>query len=169
MRHKIHNTFSIFEPKRPYSAVTRFSQKQGKIKVNNYIKWLPWRFAVKQKIEKTLKLANKKSVKTIPMNPSWTRILIILLYLRHFFMSQISTMLRPSWPKYQPISEPETPHVITSFQSSRFIIHAYTGEEPLKSTKVSSKNEKIVLYPSTPWTRSENNWPLFLLFWWVFF
>ena len=28
MRHKIHNTFSTFEPKRPYSAVTRFSQKQ---------------------------------------------------------------------------------------------------------------------------------------------
>ena len=43
MRHKIHNTFSIFEPKRPYS-VTRFSQKQSKIKVNNYIKWLPSRF-----------------------------------------------------------------------------------------------------------------------------
>ena len=40
MRHKLRNTFSIFEPKRPYS-VTRFSQKQGKIKVNNYIKWLP--------------------------------------------------------------------------------------------------------------------------------
>ena len=40
MRHKIHNTFAIFEPKRPYS-VTRFSQKQGKIKVNNNIKWLP--------------------------------------------------------------------------------------------------------------------------------
>ena len=32
MRHKIHNNFFIFEPKRPYS-VTRFSQKQGKIKV----------------------------------------------------------------------------------------------------------------------------------------
>ena len=26
-------------------------------------------------------------------------------------------------PKYQPISQPETPHVITSFQSSRLIIH----------------------------------------------
>ena len=37
MRHKIHNTFSISEAKRPYS-VTRFSQKQGKIKVNNNIK-----------------------------------------------------------------------------------------------------------------------------------
>ena len=37
MRHKIHNTFSIFEPKRPYS-VMRFSQKQGKLKINNYIK-----------------------------------------------------------------------------------------------------------------------------------
>ena len=35
-------------------------------------------------------------------------------------------MLRPSWPKYQPISEPETPHVITSFQSSRFKIHGET-------------------------------------------
>ena len=32
-------------------------------------------------------------------------------------------MLLSFWPKYQPISEPETPHVITSFQSSRFIIH----------------------------------------------
>ena len=27
-------------------------------------------------------------------------------------------------PKYQPISQPETPHGITSFQSSRLIIHA---------------------------------------------
>ena len=66
-----------------------------------------------------LKKALKRSV--------WTQvgngILISLLYLRHFFTSQISTMLRPSWPKYQPISEPETPHVITSYQSSRFIIH----------------------------------------------
>ena len=79
--------------------------------------------AVKQKIKKTLQLANKKSGKTFRMNPSWTRIFIILLYLRHFFTSQISTMLRPSSPKYHPISEPETPHVITSFQSSRFIIH----------------------------------------------
>ena len=30
--------------------------------------------AVKQKIKKILQLANKKSVKTIRMNPSWTRI-----------------------------------------------------------------------------------------------
>ena len=29
-------------------------------------------------------------------------------------------------PKYQPISQPETPHVITSFQSSRLIIHGAT-------------------------------------------
>ena len=81
MRHKIHNTFSIFQPKRPY-FVTRFSQKQGKIKVN--LKIHAWfrrvEIAVKQKIKKTLQLANKKSVKTIRMNPSWTRILIILLY-----------------------------------------------------------------------------------------
>ena len=35
-------------------------------------------------------------------------------------------MLQPSWPKYQPISEPETPHVVTSFQSSRFKIHDWT-------------------------------------------
>ena len=79
MRHKIHNTFSIFEPKRLYSA-TRFSQKQGKIKVNNNIKWFntlkihAWfgrvEIAVKQKIKKTLQLANKKSGKTIRMNPS---------------------------------------------------------------------------------------------------
>ena len=79
MRHKIHNTFSIFETKRLYSA-TRFSQKQGKIKVNNNIKWFntlkihAWlgrvEIAVKQKIKKTLQLANKKSGKTIRMNPS---------------------------------------------------------------------------------------------------
>ena len=29
-------------------------------------------------------------------------------------------------PKYQPISQPEIPHVITSFQSSRLTIHALT-------------------------------------------
>ena len=76
----MHNSFSIFEPKRPYS-VTRFSQKQGKIKVNNKVVTLKihaWlgrvEIAVKQKITKTLQLANKKSVKTIRMNPSWTRI-----------------------------------------------------------------------------------------------
>ena len=28
-------------------------------------------------------------------------------------------------PKYQPISQPETPHVITSFQSSRLTIHGF--------------------------------------------
>ena len=53
MRHKLHNTFSIFEPNRPYS-VTRFSQKQ----LNNNIK--PWKtharlggveIPVKQKIK----------------------------------------------------------------------------------------------------------------------
>ena len=41
-------------------------------------------------------------------------------------------MLRPSWPKDQPISEPETPHVITSFQSSRFTIHGKSDGRTVK-------------------------------------
>ena len=103
MRHKIHNTFSIFEPKRPY-PVTRFSQKQGKIKVNNNIKWFNLedsRVACKTKDKtkdkrKHYNLQIKKAVERSVMIPSWPRILIILLYLRHFFTSQISTLLRPS-------------------------------------------------------------------------
>ena len=54
-------------------------------------------------------------------------------------------MLPPSWPKYQPISEPETPHVITSFQSSRFIIHGQT-------TFFSERELKKALRDTLTWT-----------------
>ena len=43
--------------------------------------------AVKQKIKKILQLANKKSVKTIRMNPSWTRIPYNFPILSHFFVT----------------------------------------------------------------------------------
>ena len=98
--------------------------------------------------------ADRAMDKTIRMNPSWTRILIILLYLRHFFTSQISTRLRPSWPKYQPISEPETPHVITSFQSSRFIIH---GQKLLDVKEYTNVEGPTNCKAATSTTRQCNN------------
>ena len=45
-------------------------------------------------------------------------------------------------PKYQPISQPETPHVITSFQSSRLIIHIVTFAQGIIEFAINENHRK---------------------------
>ena len=133
MRHKIHNISTTFEPKRPYSETRQNKRKQQlqvfPLKIHAWLGRVE--ITIKQKIKKTLLLANKKAVKRDEYNTSWTRILLILLYLRYTFAissrHKFPLCCSHLEPRYQPMSEPETPHVIPCFQSSCFRIHGQSN------------------------------------------